>query len=357
MTNITLQYFIQPSFWFNTANIHRPHGENVHHSRTTHSDLILVQTLALIELGFTNYEKTKKGMTLPTKVPATTSQGGQVFAFQSFLQTFSSPAQTFVINPSRRTTVVGQQGTRLTFYPGSFADHLGKTQTENVTLRLTEVFAKDGIIFSGLPTTCEDRVLESAGQFRLEATANNAGLSLRKEVTIELPIPDHVNNSMAMHLFQGSQSSTRAFRSGYNFDWQQAETKPLTLVKSMGRRYFQFSIDRLNWWNCHSFYKARHKAMLSIKMDTYIEEFEDKLAFLIFKDINSVVRMYPMGHRFSAMHIPTQMSVSILVMAYAKQQLYLGETDILRTSNTMLRLPIYPISEGDLIEHLKGLGQ
>lgn len=292
-------------------------------------------------------------MTLPTKVPATTPQGGQVFAFQPFLQTFCRPAQTFVINPSRRTTIVGQQGTRLTFYPGSFTDHLGNPQMEQVTLKLTEVFSKDEIIFSGLPTTCEDRVLESAGQFRLEATAKNAELSLRKEVTVELPVPDHVSNPMAMHLFQGSESSTRAFRSGYNFDWHQEGAKPLTLVKSMGRRYFHFSIDQLNWWNCDSFYKSRQKAMLSIKMGTHIEEFEDKLAFLIFKDINTVVRMYPMGHRFSAMHIPTQMSVSILCMAYAKQQLYLGETDILRTSNTMLRLPIYPVTEAELIEHIK----
>ncbi len=294
-------------------------------------------------------------MTLPTKVPAHSLQGGQGFAFQTFLEAHAIPTQSFVVNPSRRTTVVGKLGTRLTFFPNSFIDSTGQVVTESVTVQLREVFSKEEMIFTGLPTTSEDRLLESAGQFHLQASTDSKELSLRKAVNVELPIRDEISNPVAMRLFRGSSSSTRAYRSGFNFDWELAGDQHLNLVKNIGKRYFHFSIDQLNWWNCDSFVKARQKVMLSVKMQTLIEEFEDRLAFLVFKDINAVVRMYPTGRRFSAINIPTQLSASLLVMASAKGQLYLGEADILRTSNRMLRLPVQPVAENDLIRQIRHL--
>lgn len=294
-------------------------------------------------------------MTLPTKVPAHSLQGGQGFAFQTFLEAHALPAQSFVVNPSRRTTVVGKLGTRLTFFPNSFIDSAGQVVSNTVTVQLREVFSKEEMIFTGLPTTSEDRLLESAGQFHLQANAGSRELSLQKGVNVELPIRDEINNPVAMRLFRGSSSSTRAYRSGFNFDWELASDQHLNLVKNIGKRYFHFSIDQLNWWNCDSFVKARQKVMLSVKMETVIEEFEDRLAFLVFKDINAAVRMYPTGRRFSAINIPTQLSASLLVMASAKGQLYLGEADVLRTSNRMLRLPIQPIDENDLIRVIRQL--
>ncbi|MBX2871458.1 MAG: hypothetical protein KTR30_05145 [Saprospiraceae bacterium] len=292
-------------------------------------------------------------MTLPTKVPAHSLQGGQGFAFQSFLEAHALPTQSFVVNPSRRTTVVGKLGTRLTFFPNSFIDSAGQVVTDAVTLKLREAFSKDEMIFTGLPTTSEDRLLESAGQFQLQASTEAGELSLCKSVNVELPIREEVNNPVAMRLFRGSSSSTRAYRSGFNFDWELASDQHLNLVKNIGKRYFNFSIDHLNWWNCDCFVKARQKVMLSVKMQTVIEAFEDRLAFLVFRDINAVVRMYPTGRRFSAINIPTQLTATLLVMTSAKGQLYLGEADILRTSNRMLRLPIQPIAEHDLIRKIR----
>ena len=256
-------------------------------------------------------------MTLPTKVPAHSSRGGQVFAFQPFLEAYALPIQSFVVNPSRRTTVVGKLGTRLTFFPNSFIDSAGQVVTDPVTVQLREAFSKDEMIFTGLPTTSEDRLLESAGQFHLRASAKAGELSLHKGVSVELPIRDEINNPVAMRLFRGSSSSTRAYRSGFNFDWEQAGDQHLKLIKNIGKRYFHFSIDQLNWWNCDSFVKARQKVMLSVKMQTSIEAFDDRLAFLVFRDINAVVRMYPTGRRFSAINIPTQLTATLLVMASA----------------------------------------
>lgn len=296
-------------------------------------------------------------MTVPTKVTANAPQGGQVFSFQAFLDAHCLSTQSFLINPSRRTTVVGQLGTRFTFFPGSFMDSTGQLTTDPVTIQLREVFTKDEMIFCGLPTTSEDRLMESAGQFRISAHSSAGELSLHKAITVELPIRNEISNPIAMRLFQGSSSSTRAYRSGFNFDWKLANEQHLTLVKNIGRRYFHFSIDTLNWWNCDSFYKARHKVMLSVKMESHLDAFEDKVAFLVFRDINAVVRMYPTGRRFSAINIPTQLSATLLVMASAKGQLYLGEAEIMRTSNRMLRLPLEPIAEAELVRKIRSLRQ
>lgn len=292
-------------------------------------------------------------MTLPSKVTANASQERLAFAFGSFLQTFCRPPQAFLINPSRRTTIVGQLGTRLTFFPGSFIDSEGGIVTKDIAIQLTEIFTKDEMVFSGLPTTSEDRLLESAGQFKLVPVLGETVLALKKPVAVELPVRDIISNPIAMRLFKGSRSSTRAFKSGFDFDWKQEGTKPLSLAKNIGKRYFQFSIDAFNWWNCDRFCKSRHRVMLSVKMDCPIENFEDKVAFLVFKDINAVVKMYPMGQRFTAMNIPTQMAAKIIVMGYANNQIYFGQADILRTANTMLKLPIHPIEEPDLIEQIR----
>ncbi len=296
-------------------------------------------------------------MTLPTKVPAHSLQGGQGFAFQAFLESHALPIQSFVVNPSRRTTIVGKLGTRLTFFPNSFIDSAGQVVTDQVTIKLREAFSKDEMIFTGLPTTSEDRLLESAGQFHLQAKAGARELALQKSVNVELPIRATVSNPVAMRLFRGSSSSTRAYRSGFNFDWELAGDQNLNLIKNIGKRYFHFSIDQLNWWNCDSFVKSRNKVMLSVKMQTLIEDFEDRLAFLVFRDINAVVRMYPTGRRFSAINIPTQLAATLLVMASTKGQLYLGEADVLRTSNRMLRLPIQPIVESEFIRKIRQLAK
>lgn len=296
-------------------------------------------------------------MTLPTKVPTTSPQGGSFFAFQPFLEGYGMSVQTFVINPSRRTTIVGHLGTRFTFFPGTFTDAAGQLVTDAVTVQLREVFTKDEMIFCGLPTTSEDRLLESAGQFHLAAHSTAGELFLRKAITVELPIRDQISNPVAMRLFRGSSSSTRAYRSGFNFDWKLAKDQHLSLVRNIGKRYFHFSIDTLNWWNCDSFIKARNKVMLSVKMESAIEHFEDKLAFLVFRDINAVVRMYPTGRRFSAINIPTQLTATLFVMASAGEQLYIGEAEIMRTSNRMLRLPLQAIAEADLVERIKKLPQ
>ena len=123
--------------------------------------------------------------------------------------------QTFLVDPSRRTTIVGSRGTRLTIAANSFVDTTAWPVKESVRLYLNEVFTRSEMILSGLTNTSEDRILESAGQILIEARTDKQRLELTSPITVDLPLQAGVDNPLATQLFSGGVSQTSSFGAGF----------------------------------------------------------------------------------------------------------------------------------------------
>jgi len=258
--------------------------------------------------------------------------------------------QTFLVDPTRRTTLVGAGGTRLTVAPNAFADPSGWPISLPVSLFLREVFTRPEMVLCGLTNTSEDRIMETAGQLLVKAQAENQNLTLTSPVAIDLPLQEGIDNPLASQLFSGGISRTSSFGSGLRFDWKSADSKNIQL-KSLGeKKYLNFFIEDLNWWNCTSiFHRRRHRIMLSVRWAPQEIPIEDLAAFLVFKDFNAVARMYPGRHGFSSWNIPKGLTARIILLGISGDRMLLGKSPWEVTSAKPVHLQLEPYEKDQAI--------
>lgn len=275
-------------------------------------------------------------------------------SFEEFFSKNGVGAQYFSLDPFRRTTIIGRCGTRFTFYPFSLVDHTGKLIEKEVEVKLTEVYSKKEMILTDKVTTSEDRLLESGGQFCIEAFYEGQPVHLNAPLTVEVPVRCKLRNALAMHLFQGSISKTRGFQAERGFDWTQASNKPLSIRKIGQRKFFYFQITDFNWWNCDFYFSKRcSKTMVSARHVCHHDDFDDMVAFLAFDHLNSVARLYRGEHSFTSFNIPAKQSATMLMMALRDGQLYFGKRHISKTSNKLIYVKLEEVSEEETLEELQ----
>lgn len=282
-----------------------------------------------------------------------TMQGSPYRTFDEFFSKHGVPTQVFSINPARRTTIVGKQGTRLTIFPFSLSDVFGNPVEGEVEIFLKEVFSKKEMVLSDKVTTSEDRLLESGGQFFVKACKNLRPLQLSQALSVQLPVREKIGNPLAMKLFVGSTAVTRAYRSKSAFDWKLASNKAVTVRRIGGKKYYSFDINEFNWWNCDYFFAKRTtRTMVSVKTNMPYDYFDDQAAYLIFKNNNSVARMYFGRHHFSSFNIPINLAAAVVVMGIRAGQLYCGKQFIPKTSGGSVMVQMEATTERGLLETL-----
>lgn len=282
--------------------------------------------------------------------------GNAPLLLNNFFAEKEDKVRIYSIDASRVTTIVGRKGARFSFQPDCFSDALGNPVTGEVQIHLREVFQKGEMVLSNRMATSEDRLLEAAGQFFLFATQNHHPLELREPITVEVPVHQSLTNPVAIRLFAGSSSSILPFNPNPIFDWKLVVDKPLKIRKISGKKYFHFEIEAFNWYGCQYFYaKKTVRTMVSARSVADVESFDDQAAFLVFKDIHSVARMYLHGNRFTAFNIPVNLSAYALIIALKDRQLHFGLRIIDQISSQLVPVKLEPVSEDQLLETLRNL--
>lgn len=277
-----------------------------------------------------------------TQPRAVTYPGGSVPAqlLDSFFNENRLIGQTYVIDPTRRTTLVGNRGTRLSIPPNAFEDLAGWPVHEPVKLFVKEVFTRPQMILSGLTNTSEDRILESAGQLFLRAESQGRPLQLVAPITIDIPLTEGLDNPLASQLFSGGISQTSSFGSGNRFDWKLSQKGQIQLKTFGGKKYLNFVIEDLNWWNCTSFFhRRRSRVMLSVRWSVADDlPVNDLAAFLVFRDFNAVIRMYAGRHGFSSWNIPKGLYARTVLIGMSGDQMIIGHSPWALTENNPISI-------------------
>lgn len=269
----------------------------------------------------------------------------------TFFNENRSIGQSFVIDPTRRTTLVGNRGTRLSIPPNAFEDLSGWPVREPVKLFLKEVFTRPQMIFSGLTNTSEDRILESAGQLMLGAESEGRQLQLSAPILVDIPLMKGVDNPLASQLFSGGVSQTSSFGSGLRFDWKLSKQGQIQLKTFGGKRYLNFAIEGLNWWNCTSFFhRRRNRVMLSVRWSSVGESTVDDIAaFLVFRDFNAVIRMYPGRHGFSSWNIPKGLHARTILIGMSGEQMMVGQSPWALTESNPISIEMHACSKAQAL--------
>lgn len=147
--------------------------------------------------------------------------------------------QTFVADLTEDYTVKGDRGGRFLIGAGSLVDAEGNPATGPVNIELTEAYTFDDILLAGLTTHSGDRLLETGGMFRIEATdeaGNELFLADGKNIAGSIPTDDF---NEQMRLFAGLEHDD-----GELADWELTPGRVVASTASLiigGPRLLQMS--------------------------------------------------------------------------------------------------------------------
>lgn len=235
------------------------------------------------------------------------------------------PKQHLWIDPTRFNQLSGENGLRISILPGSFGDNKGRIVTERVELELVEINNKAGMLLAARPTTSRDGVFESAGMFSLLAKSGEEELHLIKPLRLEWPINRLHSKPHSLQIVGLANARTRSFSAGAEQDWLPYFEKPTPVIKLQGQRWLKFEISQLGWFSAHQpLAKEGLKSMLSVKYSD--QGFEHKQAFLVFRNHQSVVKLFPYDQKFCAFNIPRRAPACVVMLACKNGAYFLGHT-------------------------------
>ncbi|MDX2070713.1 MAG: hypothetical protein SFV55_19955 [Haliscomenobacter sp.] len=261
------------------------------------------------------------------------------------------PKQQLWIDPTRFNQISGENGLRISILPGSFCDTQGRIITERVELELVEIVHKAGMLLAAMPSTSRDGVFESAGMFSLQAKKGEQHLKLIKPLQITWPIYNLNAKPASLQIVTLSMASTRSFSAAAELDWIPFFNKPTPVLKQQGQRWLKFELTQLGWFSAHlPLSREGLKSMLSIRYQD--QDFEHKQAFLVFRNHQSVVKLFPYDQKFCAFNIPRRAPACVVMLACKSERYFLGHTCFDGHYANNLTLQLEEVEKGLLPQHL-----
>jgi hypothetical protein len=274
----------------------------------------------------------------------------------NFLSRYLPAPQPHQIDASQGAVIFGQQGIRLEIPPDAFADVEGNAIHGVIQLELQEIFSIADLTLSGMPTTSEDRLLQSNGYFSLHARKGSRPLRLRQTIHADIPLRKAPSKAPELYPFLAGTPTMQAFQAKRSFDWKLASDKPLIIQEMGGVRYCRLPLETLGWAACASFVASDcRKYMVTAKVSMPPGFFECQRAFLVFQGLHSIARMYPSSRGFTAINIPRKFSATALVLGQQQGRLYYGQSPLSRIADKLAHIQIKPVQELELLGLLKWL--
>tara|TARA_B100000809_G_scaffold265183_1_gene323226 strand:- start:45 stop:1376 length:1332 start_codon:yes stop_codon:yes gene_type:complete len=287
--------------------------------------------------------------------------------------------QCFSFNPSIDETIYTASGNTFYFPPNSFETLNGLTiKNKSINICLWEFSDKKSLVYSGLTTEANGKMLESGGSFYITATYDSKKLRLKKGelYTVEMsykqshpdmftcygnkndgiinwnvdknePVIVNGNNDLANYKLddnveiQIDEDSAITF-SSENYDaWkgeqydEYSEILDAEYIENKNSfNFYEMTAGKLGWINCDRFYDTKKTSPLIVRVNSA----EDMVVRLVFRDINSVMPAYSNSNhkdQYEAMGIPTGEKVLLLAYSVKDENALFGYKEIVIGENEL----------------------
>lgn len=263
-----------------------------------------------------------------------------------FFQAHANPIQTFKIPNNQSYKIIGAQGTRLSFRPYTFVNFNNQPIEGQVHIQLREFYKKADLVLSNIPSTSEDRLLETAGTLYLNARYGYLPIRAAQAVVADIQVKPTISNPVAMQVFKGQ---TTASTNMVN-NWLPSVTSSLKLRGKAPRKHFRLHLRELKWLTSAYCYRSRtERNILITKLLNTPSDLIDVQAFLIFHQINTVSKMYYRRGQLMMYNVPKGQAVTVLAIGMSPHSFYLGTKNIAATSSSINSLHWKAISEENLL--------
>ncbi|MBK8805511.1 MAG: hypothetical protein IPO21_02215 [Bacteroidales bacterium] len=145
------------------------------------------------------------------------------------------PTQTFIISPTKDTTLFGAKGVRLFIPANAFQLSENLSQNDSITIILSEFYKKSDFVLYDIYTVADNKILESEGMVHIDAKYKEESITLNPNKN--LVIHFYKNNSYKeMNLYYSKDAASEI---GV-FNWQKA-----TSVKRNATRLYMTMYEAL----------------------------------------------------------------------------------------------------------------
>ncbi|MDZ4705218.1 MAG: hypothetical protein SH848_14925 [Saprospiraceae bacterium] len=260
--------------------------------------------------------------------------------------------QHFVIDSTMPQRLLTTGGMQLSIPACAFMNRDRKRRIfGTVEIVLKELYTLADILLFGRPTSANGNLLEAAAQFQIQAFQSGHPLEVALPIQIRFSSTAFFRKPQRMRLFSGGASAIRSISGQPVFDWHFASS---LLFEHSGDTQYQFQVDRCGWWSCQKPYHGKsRRVMMSVRIGEDQGIFRHLDAFLIFRDIPAIVRLYPGMNGFTALNIPEGLQASVFIFGILGEQLYAGQSAPEHTSNRVLNVAVSP-SQKEVIRQLIG---
>lgn len=160
---------------------------------------LIVAFAALLLVSCKDDTKTKAQPEKPEAAPLIAEDTGK-----NAFTTENIEMQLFTIDAAKGGIVKGKNGTQLIIPINTFVTADGKSVTGKVTIGLKEALSMSDIVFGGLTTTSDGKVLSTGGMLYIEAKQGDDKLEIADSKSIKTSVPTKDYKS-EMLLFTGEQ--------------------------------------------------------------------------------------------------------------------------------------------------------
>jgi len=238
----------------------------------------------------------------------------------AFFKTQLNP-EVFAINANVDTTLFAKDGTKIIIPSTATSQIVGP-----ITVSFREFLKKSDLLLNNLPTiTTDERWLESGGSFYFEMS-DNAGNRVipTDDLTINFPISDNILGPGNMSVWEGQTSgnSTSLPVALTNFGlWFPSQRSTLGINLDSGN--YSLTWPGFRWINCDYVFESQ-APKVKVKATLINDKItsEEILAFIVFKNINAVLRLNQNNRDFESFEIPVGEEAN-LVMIGLENDFYL----------------------------------
>jgi hypothetical protein len=275
----------------------------------------------------------------------------------------ASDKQCFDFNTGSQYPIVSNSGNTFYFPPNAFETLNGKQLiNKNITICLWEFSDKKSLVYSGITTSSNGKMLETAGSFYIEASYNNEELKLRNGESYIVKMPS-ITNHNDMYTYYGDIKSD-------NINWNIDKNEPApfnnasNLQQEISMNYdeygdviegdyyegeeavdfYELSAGKLGWINCDRFYEIKNPATLAIQVDSK----KNIVVRLVFRGINSVLPAYSNSNhkdQYEAAGIPKGEKVLLLAYSVKDDNTVFGYKEIIVGENKIENITLSNLSK------------
>ncbi len=251
---------------------------------------------------------------------------------------------TFVMNSDDNISIEGSKGTNL-FIP---LTALGGVEGP-VTITFAELFSKSDLVLNNIPTNARNNTwLESGGSFFFDirdSTGKEVWLS--ENLSLRFPVMETISNPNNMGVWFDFQDTRTDFRR-----WNSVEDGTASVGREL-TTYYLFT-PPFPWINCdYIFESSAPRVKVGATLLTTNINLEEIRTFIVFKNINAVLRLNQDDRNFESFDIPVREEAHLIMMGYDDGDFYLKIEPFTVAANQNFEIEMEQVSEEALIEAIK----